>query len=90
MPVDSEKVKLSVELESDVHYFALENSLSAKLRLIAENRGMSAETLINLWLQEKVIKNVRVIKSGLRFRSKDINANERIRRDIKFCGRSGR
>ncbi len=53
LPEGSEEVNFSVDLESDVHYFALENSLSARLKLIAKKGGLSPETLINLWLQEK-------------------------------------
>ena len=54
LPDDSKEVQFSVELNSDVHYFALENVLSARLREIASKRGVSTETLVNLWLQEKV------------------------------------
>lgn len=35
-------------------YFPVESSLSDKLRAAAHQRGVSAETLLNLWLQEKV------------------------------------
>ncbi len=51
---ETEEVKFEVDLESDVFYYAVETSLSSKLHQIAERRGVSAETLINLWLQEKV------------------------------------
>jgi len=51
---ETEEVKFEVELKSDVFYYAVETSLSLKLHRIAERRGVSAETLINLWLQEKV------------------------------------
>ena len=51
---ETEEVKFEVDLKSDVFYYAVETSLSSKLHSIAERRGVSAETLINLWLQEKV------------------------------------
>ncbi len=51
---ETEEVKFEVDLQSDVFYYAVETSLSSKLHTIAEQRGVSAETLINLWLQEKV------------------------------------
>jgi hypothetical protein len=35
-------------------YYPLENGLAAKLRFLAEQHGISAETLLNLWVQEKV------------------------------------
>lgn len=50
----TEEVSFEVDLKSDVFYYAVETSLSSKLHSIAERRGVSAETLINLWLQEKV------------------------------------
>ncbi len=55
---ETEEVKFEVDLESDVFYYAVETSLSAKLHRIAERRGVSAETLVNLWLQEKVNQEV--------------------------------
>ena len=61
LPANVEDVKFSVELGPDSHYFALENALSARVRSIAEKRGVSAETLVNLWLQEKANQEV-VIK----------------------------
>lgn len=35
-------------------YYPVETALSAKLRATAAQRGVSAETLLNLWLQEKM------------------------------------
>ncbi len=57
----TEEVKFEVDLKFDVFYYAVENSLSSKLHTIAERRGVSAETLINLWLQEKVIQETEKI-----------------------------
>ncbi len=51
---ETEEVEFEVDLESDVFYYAVETSLSSKLHSIAEQRGVSAETLINLWVQEKL------------------------------------
>ena len=48
------EVEFEIDLQSDVFYYAVETSLSSKLHRIAERRGVSAETLVNLWLQEKV------------------------------------
>jgi len=50
----TEEADFQVDLQSDVFYYAVETSLSSKLRLIAKTKGVSAETLVNLWLQEKV------------------------------------
>lgn len=54
----TEEVEFKVDLESDVFYYAVEISLSSKLHSIAEKRGVSVETLVNLWLQEKVSQEV--------------------------------
>lgn len=35
-------------------YYPVENTLSQKLHALAQQRGVSAETLVNLWLQEKM------------------------------------
>ena len=50
----TEAAEFAVDLQSDVFYYAVETSLSSKLHSIAEKKGVSAETLVNLWLQEKV------------------------------------
>jgi hypothetical protein len=40
--------------EPQINYFAVERSLSEKLRSLATQRGVSADTLVNMWIQEKV------------------------------------
>lgn len=57
----TEEVEFDVDLQSDVYYYAVETSLSLKLHEIAEEKGVSAETLLNLWLQEKV--NTETVKN---------------------------
>lgn len=42
------------EIATDAAFFPVEKSLSVKLRAAAEKHGVSAETLLNLWVQEKV------------------------------------
>ena len=37
-------------------YYPVESTLSQKLHAIAQQRGVSAETLVNLWLQEQITK----------------------------------
>lgn len=53
---ETEEANFEVDLQSDVFYYAVETSISSKLHLIAEKRGVSAETLVNLWLKEKINK----------------------------------
>lgn len=47
-------VEIEVDARSEVTYYPVETDLSSKLRSIAERRGVSPETLLNLWVQEKV------------------------------------
>ncbi len=47
-------VEFEVELKSEVTCFALESGLSSRIRELAIQRGESPETLLNLWVQEKL------------------------------------
>lgn len=49
-----EPVEFEIDIKSDKRYFPIEKSLSQKLTQIARAQGVSAETLINLWIQEKI------------------------------------
>lgn len=53
---ETEEAEFEVDLQTEVYYYAVETSLSSKLHKIAEEKGVSAETLLNLWLQERVNK----------------------------------
>jgi hypothetical protein len=48
------EVHFDVNLESSVTYFAVEKMLAEKLRAAAKHRGVSPETLLNVWVQEHV------------------------------------
>jgi hypothetical protein len=50
----TEPAEFEVDLRSEAIYYPLELSLAKKLRSIAEQRGISAATLLNLWVQEKM------------------------------------
>ena len=43
-----------VEGKSQAIYYPIETQLARQLRTKAAERGISAETLLNLWLQEKM------------------------------------
>jgi hypothetical protein len=47
-------VELEVDLRSERRYVSLEPALSRRVGEIARTRGVSPETLVNLWVQEKV------------------------------------
>ena len=46
--------EFEVDIRSEVTYYAVDRVLSAEVRALAERRGVSPETLLNLWVQEKV------------------------------------
>ncbi len=55
---ETEPAEFAVDIRSEVTYYAVETELSQKVRSLAEQRGVSAETLLNLWVQEKVTEAV--------------------------------
>ncbi len=48
--------KFDVNIQSEITYYPLANGLSAKIRKVAKRRGVKPETLLNLWIQEKLQK----------------------------------
>jgi len=50
----TEQVEFDINIQSERRYFAVEYSISEKIIKIAKRRGISTETLINLWLKEKI------------------------------------
>jgi len=50
----TEPVDFKVDLKSEVTYYRLDAELSAKVGEVARQRGISPETLVNLWVQEKL------------------------------------
>ena len=51
---ETREVTFDVALDSSVLYFAVDRALAEKLRAVAKNRGVSPETLLNVWIQENV------------------------------------
>ncbi len=49
-------VEFEVDIQSEVTYYPLDANLSTKVHSIARRRGVSPETLLNLWVQEKLQK----------------------------------
>ncbi len=50
----TEPVEFEIDIQSEVQFYALESDLAASVAKIAWRRGVSAETLLNLWVQEKL------------------------------------
>ena len=47
-------VEFELDIQSEVTYYPLDKALSSKVRSVAKKRGVSPETLLNLWVQEKL------------------------------------
>jgi hypothetical protein len=51
------EVQFEINVKSRKAYIPLDLTVSQKLRGIAHRRGISAETLLNQWVEEKVEEN---------------------------------
>ena len=51
---ETQPVDFEVDIQSEVIYYPIEATLSTQVRSLAAQRGVSAETLLNLWVQEKL------------------------------------
>jgi hypothetical protein len=47
-------VEFEVDIQWEAIYYPIERKLSAEITKIAKRRGVSAETLLNMWLLEKI------------------------------------
>jgi len=54
----TQPVEFEIDIQSEVTYYALDTALSVKIRSIAKRRGISPETLLNLWVQERLQKEM--------------------------------
>lgn len=50
-------IQFEVELKSEKNYFAVERDLSDYIDKLAHIRGVLPETLVNLWLKEKILED---------------------------------
>jgi len=66
----SKKVKFEVVAEPEATYYAVEKELSAKIQSVARKQGVSSDTLVNLWLEQK-IKEQRSGRHGRKLTAKN-------------------
>ncbi len=52
----TQRVDFELSVESELTYYPLDKVLSDKIQSMARKRGVSADTLVNLWLQEKLME----------------------------------
>jgi len=58
----TKKVKFNVVLEPEATYYPVSKNLSEKIQSEARKQGVSSDTLVNLWLEQKI--NERRSKRG--------------------------
>lgn len=51
---DSEEAEFHVHLQSERHYFPVDDGIWQKLRSIADQRGVSDEALLNTFLKDRI------------------------------------
>jgi hypothetical protein len=56
----TEAVEFEVNLESDVRLVTLEPNLASKANKVAWEKGISLQTLLNLWVREKLDESEQV------------------------------
>ena len=65
------RVKFEVVLDPEVTYYPVEKDLSEKIQLEARKQGVRSDTLVNLWLEQK-IKERRSPHGGRRLPTKNV------------------
>jgi hypothetical protein len=50
----TKKVKFEVVAEPEATYYPVERDLSARIQSVAKKQGVSSDTLVNLWLEQKI------------------------------------
>ena len=58
---ETRPVEFDVNITAQSTYFAIEPALSERLQTSAAQRGISAEALANLWLQERVTQEAATV-----------------------------
>jgi len=51
---ETREIDFEVDVKKEPRYVALERELSEKVAAISRQRGISTETLVNLWIKEKI------------------------------------
>jgi hypothetical protein len=60
----TKKVKFEVVAEPEAIYYPIEKDLSEQIQSVARKQGVSSDTLVNLWLGQKIKEQRRGRKSG--------------------------
>jgi hypothetical protein len=66
----TKKVKFDVVLEPEATYYPVSKNLSEKIQSEARKQGVSSDTLVNLWLEQKINER-RSKRSGRKLSAKN-------------------
>ncbi len=53
---EQKEVEFEVNIKTQHRYYPIDSQLASKIKQLAEGRGISEETLLNIWVQEKIIQ----------------------------------
>ncbi len=67
----TKKVKFEVQIESEATYYPIEKNLSERIQKVARKQEVSSNTLVNLWIQQKLQEKhpQQICRSGLEISS---------------------
>ncbi|NIR47219.1 hypothetical protein GWO43_01870 [candidate division KSB1 bacterium] len=52
----TKEVTFDVEIETERIYYGIDNKLAEEIEALAKHRGISGDTLVNMWIQEKLLQ----------------------------------
>lgn len=47
-------VEMTFDIDSEVTYYAVDNQLTEQILRVAKKHGVSSDTLLNMWVQDKL------------------------------------
>jgi len=65
------KVRFDVVVEPEATYYPIEKGLSDKIQSVARKQGVSSDTLVNLWLEEKIKEQASAKRSAGKLTAKN-------------------
>ena len=65
------KVRFEVVAEPEATYYPIQKDLSEKIQSVAKKQGVSSDTLVNLWLEQKIKEQRPAMKSSGKLSAKN-------------------
>jgi hypothetical protein len=67
----TKKVRFEVVAEPEATYYPIQKDLSEKIQSVAKKQGVSSDTLVNLWLEQKINEQRPAMKSAGKVNAKN-------------------